>query len=90
MAQVRMDIEQVRGFGNDLKGRFAQQIQDIKNTVQSTSQSLDWEGSDAQQFKTSRTEQITSALDALTRQLDELGDVALRNAAEQDRTSNEI
>jgi uncharacterized protein YukE len=90
MAQVRMDIEQVRGFGNDLKGKFAQELQQIKNNISSQSNGLNWEGTDAQQFKGDRTQQICQAIDQLVQRLEELGTTAIRNADTQEQTSTAV
>jgi uncharacterized protein YukE len=90
MAQVRMDIEQVRAFGNDLKGKFAQELNSIKSNISSQSNGLNWEGTDAQQFKGDRTQQITQAIDQLVQRLEELGTRAIQNADTQEQVSTQV
>ena len=90
MAHVQMDIEQVKQFGNELKGTFTEQMQSLKSTLSSKSNGLNWEGPDAQQFKNDRTPALLSAIDNVITQLSDLGTYATNNAVAQESTSQTL
>ena len=90
MAQVRMDIDQVRTFGNDLKGKYTQDLEAIKTQIQNGSNGLSWEGNDAVQFKGDKTSLVLQALEQLKMRFAELGDVAISNANAQESTSGSV
>ncbi len=90
MAQKGMDVEQVRNFGNQLKGQFAEQVRSIKTNLGQQVQGLDWMGDDANQFKGDRWNAVGQLADQLVAKLEELGQVALTNAQNQETTSGQV
>ena len=90
MAQVRMDIDQVRQFGNDLKGKYTSDLEAIKTQIQNGSSGLAWEGNDAVQFKGDKTALVLQAIEQLKMRFAELGDVAINNATAQENTSGTV
>lgn len=89
MAQVGMDIEQIRSVGAQLKGQ-AGQIEGVISAIEGLiSQAIgNWTGNDANQFQDWWNSQHRPALQAAREAIEGLGQSALNNADAQEQVSN--
>lgn len=87
MAVWGLDIEQVRQLSSQLNQKAAD-IESILSTLTSALNSTQWEGPDANQFRTDWSGQHTSSLRNVANALRDAGAKAQQNAAAQEQTSN--
>ena len=83
MAELKMDVDQVEAFANQLRNQYTQELQSLKNNLQSGAQNLNWVGNDADQFKNQRTQEVTAQIQTVINKLEELATTAANNAQRQ-------
>lgn len=81
-----MDVAQVRRVARELS-EAAGEVTALKTTLSGEVQGLDWEGDDATQFRSSWESEVAQAFDDVNRLLQELSEIADRNASEQESVS---
>ncbi len=88
MAQIThgMNVEQVRQLGNLLKQKKLE-LDQLAQQVMSGLGRTSWEGPDAVAFRTQEWPAHRTRLAAIAAEIEAFGDLALRNAAEQEQAS---
>ncbi|HRV69137.1 MAG TPA: WXG100 family type VII secretion target [Marmoricola sp.] len=89
MAQVGMDVDLVRGIGNQLKNK-ANDIETIITQIDNLiNQAIGaWQGNDANQFRDWWNQQHRPAMSRAAEAVEGLGQSAMNNADEQEGVSN--
>ena len=87
MAVWGLDVQQVRQLSSQLNQKAAD-IDSVLSTLTSALNSTQWEGPDANQFRSDWSGQHTSALRQVAQALRDAGQKASQNAAAQEQTSN--
>ena len=86
MAIWGADVEQLRTLGNKLKAG-ASEIEQQRTNLGRVLESTNWEGPDAQHFRSEWNGAHTSALNQVIQALKDAGTKATQNANEQDQAS---
>ena len=87
MAFVGMDVEQVQNLSRQLQQK-ASDIDNIITTLNSTMQSTEWKGQDAEQFRNDWNSSLTQKLRQVSQSLKDASRKASQNAQEQQTTSS--
>lgn len=82
-----MNIEEVRRMSAQLRDA-AEEITRIEQELTSGLADVDWTGPDAERFRGQWQGEMVPALQQIMTSVNELGESAERNAAEQDSTSS--
>lgn len=82
-----MNVEEVRRMSGQLRDA-AEEITRIEQELTSGLQEVDWTGPDADRFRGQWSGEMVPALQQIMNAVNELGDSADRNAAEQEATSS--
>lgn len=82
-----MNVEEVRGMARQLRDA-AEEITRIEQELTSGLEGVDWTGPDADRFRGQWAAEMVPALQQIMNSVNDLGDTADRNAAEQESTSN--
>lgn len=82
-----MNVEEVRGMARQLRDA-AEEITRIEQELTSGLEGVDWTGPDADRFRGQWAGEMVPALQQIMNSVNELGDSADRNAAEQEATSS--
>lgn len=82
-----MNVEEVRRMATQLR-EAAEEITRIEQELTSGLEGVDWTGPDADRFRGQWSGEMVPALQQIMTAVDELGDTADRNAAEQESTSS--
>ena len=86
MAFLGMDIEGVRALAQQF-GEKAQTVEDVISTISGQVQSVDWKGTDADQFKSEWQVTLSSQLPNVADALRQAQTTANNNADEQEQAS---
>ena len=81
-----MNVEEVRGMARQLR-EAAEEITRIEQELTSGLEEVDWTGPDADRFRGQWSGEMIPALQQIMSSVNELGETADRNAAEQEATS---
>lgn len=81
-----MNVEEVRGMARQLR-EAAEEITRIEQELTSGLDEVDWTGPDADRFRGQWSGEMIPALQQIMNSVNELGETADRNAAEQEATS---
>lgn len=81
-----MNVEEVRGMARQLR-EAADEITRIEQELTSGLEGVDWTGPDADRFRGQWSGEMIPALTQIMNAVNELGETADRNAAEQEATS---
>ncbi len=81
-----MNVEEVRGMARQLR-EAAEEITRIEQELTSGLEEVDWTGPDADRFRGQWSGEMIPALQQIMNSVNELGETADRNAAEQEATS---
>ena len=87
MAFLGMDVEQVQNLSRQLQQK-ASDIDNIITTLNSTMQSTEWKGQDADQFRNDWNSSLTQKLRQVSQSLKDASSKASKNAREQQDISN--
>lgn len=82
-----MNVEEVRRMSAQLR-EAAEEIATIESELTSGLADVDWTGPDADRFRGQWQSEMVPALQRIKTSVDELGESADRNAAEQEATSS--
>lgn len=82
-----MNVEEVRRMSVQLR-EASEEIARIEQELTSGLEGVDWTGPDADRFRGQWSGEMIPALQQIMTSVQELGDTADRNAAEQDGTSS--
>ncbi|MGO1225932.1 MAG: WXG100 family type VII secretion target [Brachybacterium sp.] len=82
-----MNVEEVRRMSAQLRDA-AEEITRIEQELTSGLEEVDWTGPDADRFRSQWSGEMVPALQQIMNSVNDLGDTADRNAAEQDATSS--
>lgn len=82
-----MNVEEVRGMARQLR-EAAEEITRIEQELTSGLEGVDWTGPDADRFRGQWSGEMVPAMQQIMNSVNDLGDTADRNAAEQESTSN--
>lgn len=81
-----MNVEEVRGMARQLR-EAAEEITRIEQELTSGLEGVDWTGPDADRFRGQWSGEMVPAMQQIMNSVNDLGDTADRNAAEQESTS---
>lgn len=81
-----MNVEEVRGMARQLR-EAAEEITRIEQELTNGLEEVDWTGPDADRFRGQWSGEMIPALQQIMNSVNELGETADRNAAEQEATS---
>ncbi|GAB4095581.1 WXG100 family type VII secretion target [Brachybacterium sp. NBEC-018] len=82
-----MNVEEVRRMANQLRDA-AEEITRIEQELTSGLEEVDWTGPDADRFRGEWSGEMVPALQQVMKAVEELGQTADSNAAEQEATSS--
>ena len=82
-----MNVEEVRRMSTQLR-EAAEEITRIEQELTSGLEGVDWTGPDADRFRGQWAGEMIPALQQIMNAVNELGDTAERNIAEQESTSS--
>ena len=82
-----MNVEEVRRMANQLRDA-AEEITRIEQELTSGLEEVDWTGPDADRFRGDWSGEMVPALQQVMKAVEELGQTADSNAAEQEATSS--
>lgn len=82
-----MNVEEVRQMSTQLR-EAAEEITRIEQELTSGLEGVDWTGPDADRFRGQWAGEMIPALQQIMNAVNELGDTAERNIAEQESTSS--
>ncbi|QCR53557.1 hypothetical protein C1N80_08155 [Brachybacterium sp. SGAir0954] len=82
-----MNVEEVRRMANQLRDA-AEEITRIEQELTSGLEEVDWTGPDADRFRGEWSGEMVPALQQVRKAVEELGQTADSNAAEQEATSS--
>lgn len=82
-----MNVDEVKRMSGQLRDA-AEEITRIEQELTRGLEDVDWTGPDADRFRGQWSEEMVPALQQIMNAVNELGDTADRNAAEQEATSS--